>query len=349
MTASAAAPQVHVVRFAPAKLNLTLAVTGRRADGYHSLHSVMVPLTLGDALTVRVAGSGATSDTLRAKGLPVVSNADNLVLRAIGATREAIIRQAQPPGPTPAFLATLLSKRIPVAAGLGGGSSDAAAAIDAALAAWGASLPAQAVSNLAASIGSDVPFFRAGCGAVVTGRGEFVESLPVMEEPPAVLLVTPRVAVSTATVFKAYASGRRPRTGIAERISESLAAELRREPTARVLLDRAADLALANDLVPAATATAPGLGEYLSELGRLLGRPVCQSGSGPSLWVLYPTLEAAREAARDVKRATDEATLPGLGSGQPFIAATLIAARTGSTMDASQGGEGSDVTQGDRD
>jgi 4-diphosphocytidyl-2-C-methyl-D-erythritol kinase len=327
---SATEPHVHVVRFAPAKLNLTLAVTGRRADGYHALHSIMVPLSLGDALTVRVAGASATCDSLRVSGLPLTSEPDNLILRAVAGARE-LARDAATPGSTtpgaatPAgYLAVRLSKRIPVAAGLGGGSSDAAAAIDAALSAWGVSLPSASLDSLAASLGSDVPFFRAGRGAVVTGRGECVEPLPVIEEPPAVLLVTPRLAVSTAAVFRAYAAGHRPKGDMALRISEALAADLRDNPSPLCLLERAAELAIANDLGRAAVATAPGLAEFTAALGRLLERPVCQSGSGPSLWVLYPTLEDARRAARAVRQAAASGKVPGFGDGEPFVAATLI-------------------------
>ncbi len=210
--------RLHVVRHAPAKLNLTLAVVGRRSDGYHSLHSVMVPLTLGDALTLSAAPAGATEDALTISGLSLAVTPDNLVLRAIVATRAAVESAGAVPsgqadagpaasGGTP-FLAARLVKRIPMAAGLGGGSSDAAAAIDAALAVWNATLtPAQA-TDVAAGLGSDVPFFLARGAALVTGRGEFVEPLPQLEgEPPAVLLVTPQLPISTAAVFATFAGG----------------------------------------------------------------------------------------------------------------------------------------------
>ncbi len=242
--------------------------------------------------------------------------------------RDAVAQAAARPGGAPALLAALLSKRIPVAAGLGGGSSDAAAAIDAALGAWGV-VPARSgrSRSLAAALGSDVPFFQAGCGAVVTGRGENVEPLPPMTEPAAILLVTPRLAVSTEAVFRAYAGGARPAGDAALRISEELAAELRRSPVPSVLLDRAADLALANDLVPATAATAPGLPGFTAALTSLLERPVCQSGSGPSLWSVYATLDEARRAMKKVRQAVAGGSLPAVGDGEPFIAATLIAAR----------------------
>ncbi len=159
-----------VVRLAPAKLNLSLAVIGRRPDGFHELHSVMVPLGLADRLSLATA-AGPT-DTLHVAGFAAGPVADNLVLRAIAATREAVgAGWAGPAGPPPA-LAARLEKRIPVAAGLAGGSSDAAAALDGALEAWGASLTIHERLRVATRLGSDVPFFLAGGTALVEGRGD---------------------------------------------------------------------------------------------------------------------------------------------------------------------------------
>ncbi|HEY5487378.1 MAG TPA: hypothetical protein VIK06_07015, partial [Candidatus Limnocylindrales bacterium] len=254
---------LHIVRFAPAKLNLTLAVLGQRDDGYHSLHSIMVPLLLGDALTVSVSPAAAAgvmehvagpSDMLRVSGLPVSAAEDNLVLRAIAALRTALLREHPRARADLPPLSVRLVKRIPVAAGLGGGSSDAAAAIDAALAAWRTTLAPASKAALAASLGSDVPFFLAQGAAVITGRGEFVEPLPDMaSESPAVLLVTPGLAISTPAVFEAYAAGARSADPARARgISESLAARFRAGMTTAALLQVAHELAAANDLLPAA-------------------------------------------------------------------------------------------------
>ena len=127
-----------VVRLAPAKLNLTLAVIRRRDDGFHELHSVMVPLALADRLSVAVAPS-ATEDSLHRTGFDAGPLRDDLVLRAFAAARRAVGGGWAGVGPPPP-LAARVEKRIPVAAGLAGGSSDAAAALDAALEAWGAEL-----------------------------------------------------------------------------------------------------------------------------------------------------------------------------------------------------------------
>jgi 4-diphosphocytidyl-2-C-methyl-D-erythritol kinase len=326
---SASGARVHVVRFAPAKLNLTLAVVGRRDDGYHALHSIMVPLSLGDALTVSAAPAGATRDSLRVTGLDLPSAPDNLVLRAIIAARAAVAPTWRGAPAFPPPLAARLAKRIPVAAGLGGGSSDAAAAIAAALATWAATLSPDETAGLAASLGSDVPFFLAGGVALVTGRGEFVEPLPdIVGEPPAVLLVTPRLPLSTAVVFKAYSgSPREPGSTTAREISEHLASQMRAGMAGGALAQLVPELACANDLMPATLSMVPGLHSFVTALEKLIGRPVCQSGSGPTMWSLYPTLAEARKAGRFVRLGALNGTLPLVGTGEPFVAATTIARR----------------------
>ncbi len=325
---SAVPDRVRVRRVAPAKLNLTLAVTGRRADGFHALHSVMVPLGFGDAIEVAVGAAGRP-DSLAVRGLAVGPRPENLVLRALTAVRAVVEASRAAPAGTLPPLAARLTKRIPVAAGLGGGSSDAAATVAAALEAWGARLAAETVGAIAAALGSDVPFFLAGGAALVTGRGELVEPLPDLDgEAPAVLLVTPRLPVSTPAVFAAYAGGARPETASgpasAFAISERLAADMRAGLPAAALLARAEELVAANDLLPAALEVAPPLTSFRVGLGRLLGRPVGQSGSGPSAWVLYASLAEARRAARFVRVGICNGTLPAIGDGEPFVAATTI-------------------------
>ena len=289
----------------------------------------MAPLSLGDALTVAATPAGSTRDSLQVSGLQLPATRDNLVLRAIIATRAAVAPTWQGAPSFPPPLEARLAKRIPVAAGLGGGSSDAAAAIRAALAAWAATLDPEITETLAASLGSDVPFFLAGCTAPVTGRGEFVEPLPeIRGEPLAVLLVTPQLPLATAAVFKAYEGGaREPEAGLARDISERLAAEIRAGMTSAALLARAEELASANDLRPAAASLAPGLRTFVTALEKLLERPVCQSGSGPTMWSLYASLSEARKAVRFVRLAAVNGTLPLVGTGEPFVVATTIAGR----------------------
>lgn len=315
-----------IVRLAPAKLNLTLAVLGRRPDGYHDLHSVMVPLVLADRLSVAIAA--AADDSLHVTGADVGPAADNLVLRAIAAARTAVGRgwagaaAAGPAGAAPA-LAVRLEKEIPVAAGLAGGSSDAAAAVDAALEAWGTDLDPERRLAVAASVGSDVPFFLAGGPALVEGRGERVTALPPLRgESPGLLLVTPRISLPTAAVFAAYAGS----GGSARLASEHLAQEWRAGLDAGRLVLRAGVLGAANDLIPATAAVAPDARRVRRALARLLGRPAGQSGSGPTAWVLYPSLADARDAADRVRAAITGGELDVPGEASPFILATTFAA-----------------------
>jgi 4-diphosphocytidyl-2-C-methyl-D-erythritol kinase len=325
-----------VVRLAPAKLNLSLAVVGLRPDGYHDLHSVMVALDLADVLTLAPARAGA--DTLHVEGHDPGPDADNLVLRALAETRRAVgagwggsdgpgARGAGPTaGPAPA-LATRLEKRIPVAAGLAGGSSDAAAAMDGAIEAWDADLDDHVRLDIAARLGSDVPFFLTGGMAQVEGRGERVTPLRGLTgEPLGVLLVTPPVAVATADVFAAFAAGIRSVDPAATRATSThLASEIETGLTGPRLLDRAGILASANDLMAAAGAVLPALIPFRRALIRTLGRPVGQSGSGPTMWALYASRSEAAAAADLVRAAIADGRCPVPGDGPPSIVATSFA------------------------
>jgi 4-diphosphocytidyl-2-C-methyl-D-erythritol kinase len=321
-----------IVRVAPAKLNLTLAVLGRRPDGYHALHSVMVPLALADRLSLAVAGGGSGSssgDTLHVDGFATGAGTDDLVLRAFGEARRAVGAGWAGPGGPPPPIAARLEKRIPVAAGLGGGSSDAAAALDGVLEAWGAELSAEDRSRLAAWLGSDVPFFLAHGPALVEGRGETVTPLRgIVGTPPGILLVTPPVAVPTPAVFAAYAAGARPPGAATRTSSLHLAEELRTGLDSRAFVDRAGILAVANDLIAATAVVVPALIGLRRALRRCLARPVGQSGSGPTLWVLYPSLAEAESAAATVRSAIADGSLTFPGDGVPFIAATTIEPRS---------------------
>jgi 4-diphosphocytidyl-2-C-methyl-D-erythritol kinase len=309
-----------VVRLAPAKLNLTLAIVGRRSDGFHALHSVMIPLALADRLSVAVLPAG--EDTLHVTGFDPGPPETNLVLRAIRGARQAV----RGSGTATLPLAVRLDKQIPVAAGLAGGSSDAAAAIDAALEAWGAELAPERHADLAATLGSDVPFFLAGGPTLVEGRGERLTPLHGIrgDDQPGLLLVTPSVPSRTADVFAAWAAGAMGEPGVARRTSEHFASEFGSGLSGRQFIERAGVLASANDLLPAAASIVPGLVPLRRAMTRLLGRPIGLSGSGPTLWALYPSLEAAEEAAATVRSAVEEGTIRSPGERPPFIAATTM-------------------------
>jgi len=176
-----AAPPVRL--FAPAKLTVSLAVVGRRADGYHELSAEMVSIDLADELEIDADGHGldveGAADT-RAGDLSV--GPDNLVLRAL----ESLGRRA----------GVHLVKKIPVRGGLGGGSSDAAAVLR-----WGGCDDLA----VAASLGADVPFCLVGGRARVEGIGEQVMALPF--EPRSYVLLMPPFGVDTARVFAAFDDG----------------------------------------------------------------------------------------------------------------------------------------------
>ncbi len=332
-TAAAARRLAPVIRLAPAKLNLTLAVLGRRPDGYHELHSVMVPLALADRLSVARAAAG--HDTLRVDGLDAGPVGDNLVLRAIAATRAAVGRAADP------FpLAARLEKRIPVAAGLAGGSSDAAAAIDGALEAWGLRVRAcRRTARSRRSARRSRPASARTCrsSSPAAQRSSRAAASASSRSPrssgtaPGVLLVTPAVAASTPAVFAAYDGGgaAAPADPRATRLtSEHLAAELRAGLSAASLVARAGVLASANDLAAAAGIVVPGLASLRRALARRLGRPVGVSGSGPTLWVLYPSAGGGGDGRRP-RSATASPAAPSShrGIGPPFVIASSIARR----------------------
>jgi len=175
---------------APAKLNLRLKVTGVRPDGYHELISVMVPVSLFDVLELTTAPPGVLE--LTCDGYAVPTDEGNLVSKAVRAFSE---RTGVNPG-----LRIRLVKNIPVAAGLGGGSSDAAAALLCLNESAGRPLSGQDLHRIAAGLGADVPFFLHARPSLARGIGDVLEPLPDWPGHHYVI-VTPRLQVSTAWVY----------------------------------------------------------------------------------------------------------------------------------------------------
>jgi 4-diphosphocytidyl-2-C-methyl-D-erythritol kinase len=175
-----------------AKINLTLAVLGKREDGYHDLASVIQTISLHDTLRLTPNRSGQI--TVQTDS-PELNTSDNLALRAAMALREAA-------GDTSLGAEIELLKVIPSPGGLGGGSSDAASVLLALNALWDARLPHERLTELASVLGSDVPYFLSGGTALIEGRGERV--IPLLDGPPLwLVLVRPPIAVSTAAVYRA--------------------------------------------------------------------------------------------------------------------------------------------------
>jgi 4-diphosphocytidyl-2-C-methyl-D-erythritol kinase len=199
-------PPETVRVLAPAKVNLFLEVLGKRADGYHEIATLMLAIDLADELDFAPDASGNLSLTCDDPALTV--GPDNLVLKAAEKLR---IETGCAIGAR-----VHLRKRIPWAAGLGGGSSDAAAALEGLNELWRLGLSRAALARIGSEIGSDVPFFLDGPAAWCTGRGEVVTPVPV-GRPLDLVLVKPPEGLSTAEVYKRLSVPAAPVDGKAAR------------------------------------------------------------------------------------------------------------------------------------
>ena len=313
--ASSADQTVEVV--AHGKINLTLAVVGKRSDGYHELHSVVAQFEAGDRLSLRRSREGA--DSIRLAGVPLQLEGENLCAVALTALRRVC---AVPP------VEIVLEKRLPVAAGLGGGSSDAAAALRGVIELFDLGVDDETLHEVAAEVGSDVPLFLVDSPALMEGRGELVTPLgPWSGEPLGLLLITAGLPLRTPDVFAAFASGLRSSAqGAALVSSQHLVAELTAGMSGEGLLQRAAALASANDLLAPARAVAPWLRPFDHALRRLLGRPLSLSGSGPTLFLLYPSQREAEEGATLVATALASGELVAPDGVAPSLIATRLIA-----------------------
>jgi 4-diphosphocytidyl-2-C-methyl-D-erythritol kinase len=278
-----------VVVLAPAKINLTLEVLGKRGDGYHELASVFATLDLRDRVRV------APWRELDVRIAPPVGAAagEDLASRAVRALADASGHAA--------LAHVRVRKRIPVASGLGGGSSDAGAVLRGLARAW--RLDGVDLGTVAAKIGSDVPFFVSGAAyALVRGRGDLVEDLPA-PEPLWIALVRLPVRVSTAEVFAAHRA--KPESG---EPSAHLAKALRdRKATVAIVRDL-----LQNDLRDAAERVAPAIA-HARNLAASAGIDLAMSGSGPSLFALGDDRAHAIRLARRLRRVGVQARVFRLG------------------------------------
>jgi 4-diphosphocytidyl-2-C-methyl-D-erythritol kinase len=268
-------PAAHSLR-APAKVNLFLEVTARRADGYHELRTLLVAVSLFDALSFAPDGSIRLSCTDPNLG----TGPENLVVRAAEVLRRhAGIR---------AGAAIALTKRIPVAAGLGGGSSDAAATLVGLNRLWKLRLGRDELIRLAAELGSDVPFFLRRPAAWCTGRGEVVTPWAIGRRLHLVLACPP-FGMKTPDVYRRVSVPKRP-VGSAAVMEAVAAGDV--EDVARHLHNR---------LQGPALALRPELNEWLDRLAatRPLGRLV--SGSGSTVFALARDVADARRIATAVR------------------------------------------------
>lgn len=271
-------PRASERAFAPAKINLYLHVVGRRADGYHLLDSLVVFAGVGDMIeaTADDRGLRLTVDGPFAGEVP--RDDSNLVLQAARGLAEAA--GIRPTGHV------RLTKTLPVASGLGGGSSDAAAAIAALSRLWriGSAVPQARLMDLALRLGADVPMCVAGRPAQVSGIGEVLATAPPL--PPAwLVLANPRASLPTPLVFRA-------RQG-----PFSLPRPLTAAPADAAALAGAL-AARRNDLTDAAVSLCPAVGEVLRQLADLPGALLARmSGSGATCFALFADAPAAAAGA----------------------------------------------------
>lgn len=260
---------------APAKVNLHLHVTGRRADGYHLLDSLVVFAGAADLLE-GAAGAGLSLALSGPEAPSLAAEPDNLVLRAARALADA--------AGVPPRAALRLEKRLPVASGIGGGSADAAAALRLCARLWGVALPDARMAAVALSLGADVPVCLASRPARMAGVGEVLSPAPALP-PFGLLLANPRLAVATPAVFRARSGGFRPPAALPGGWDDAAA--------------MARDLsALSNDLQDAAVSLCPAIGGVLAALAALPGARLARmSGSGATCFALFDDPGAARAAA----------------------------------------------------
>jgi 4-diphosphocytidyl-2-C-methyl-D-erythritol kinase len=288
----------------PAKINLQLTVGPLRPDGYHDLVTVFHAVSLFDEVTVTPAETDSV--TVAGEGArEVPENADNLALRAVRALREATGQGA------PARVA--ITKRIPVAAGMAGGSADCAAALVACNQLWGTGLPPAELLGLAAALGSDVPFALLGGTVVGQGRGERLTPVLAAQATYHWVLAYAAGNLPTPLVYKTLDQLREATvlsgdTAVPDpQLSDELMVALRAGDPARL------GRALSNDLQAPALSLFPALRRTLSAGSELGALGALVSGSGPTCFFL----------ARDAAHATDLAVqLSGAGVCRTVATAT---------------------------
>jgi 4-diphosphocytidyl-2-C-methyl-D-erythritol kinase len=270
---------------APAKINLHLRVASLGPDGFHPLLSWMTTIALFDTLTIEPRDAGGIDFTCNE---PSLATDQNLVVRAAKLLWEMHGDRSPAPGTS-----IRLAKSIPSAAGLGGGSSDAATTLLALKALWKLDLSSDALADVAGRLGSDVPFFLHGPSSICQGRGEIVHPIA----PPAAkfaLLFFPSLGMSTADVYRTFDQRQLGKAGA-----------VRDQPPWDEWVSLNADALLArlvNDLEDAAFAISPSLGQLRAELQHRLGKIVRMSGSGSTLFTLFDDERQARARVTDIQR-----------------------------------------------
>jgi len=277
-----------------AKINLSLRVLRRRPDGYHDLRTTFQSIALHDTLVIRKR-RGPLRLTCDDPRVPV--DAANLVMRAAAAVWKASGRRGMPHG-----LACHLVKRIPVAAGLGGGSADAAAALRVCGALWG--VPAVRLRAIARRLGADVPYFLVGGTALGLGRGDVL--LPLADGPRrSVVIAVPGFGVSTAEAYAWWdAEHAKKDVGILcrPRSSAVLRTKRRDRPATKKNPDIIPGIIPGNNLEPAVARRHPEIARLVARLRQAGASDAAMSGSGSAVFGLFKNRGAAAAAARMLPR-----------------------------------------------
>lgn len=262
-----------------AKINLGLRVLGRRADGYHEIRTVFQTITLHDLLTFEAVREGGRFELISSAPAEVPADETNLVHRAAMALRGR--------GGAGLGARVLLDKRIPAGGGLGGGSSDAAAALVGLARLWRLRVSRRELVETGAELGADVPFFFTGGTALGSGVGTEIEPLP---DAPArhLLVVTPGVKVSTAEAYKALAAPALTKPGSAANLSISRAGTQNADSLYEVMR---------NDFEPVVCRLWPEIGRAREALLRSGAHGASLSGSGSSVYGVFDSGGEARRAA----------------------------------------------------
>ena len=275
---------------APAKINLHLEVLGLRPDGFHELAMLMQSIDLADSLRMRPTADGQISLQCDRADLP--TNSSNLVVKAAEMLRARS-------GFAELGAQIVLEKRIPIGAGLAGGSSNGAAALLGLNELWGLGFKSHQLHSMAAELGSDMPFCLDGGTQLCFGRGEQLEALPVnSSQPPALLLIKhPEVSVSTPWAYGRCKELRGDFYLEAEADFEQRRQALRQAPLLGAIAGNGSWPPLRNDLQAVVEPEVETVRQGLALL-RQSEQPlaVAMSGSGPSLFALFPGVDQAHSA-----------------------------------------------------
>lgn len=265
---------------APAKINLALHVTGRRSDGYHLLDSLVIFAAFGDKVSVRLAASDSF-EMSGPFGHELPSDEQNLVIRARDALRKRFPAQATP-------VAIQLEKQLPVASGIGGGSSDAAATIRSLAALWGIDAEPEQLAAIGLMLGADVPMCLQGRSLIARGIGEDIACVAALPHLPMVL-ANNGVSVSTPQAFAALENRDNP--------------PLPALPALSCVAEVCAYLAETDNHLFAATATlTPAIGETMDALRATDPQLVRMSGSGGTCFAIYGSDCEAEAAAAKLRQ-----------------------------------------------